>query len=192
MSELMPLRKYNLMFGTKPADKTYDKILAQGYQRIETIDEIRSYHDNYLLWPRQRKTIPETVSAQRAAFITAMDTIVKQGSWTVWADESKYMAEMLGLKGHLTYLLEQSRSINVTMICGAQRPTFLPLSALSNATHIFLWKTMLDADQKRLADIGGIDSKQVMSVAKTLGRYEFLYIHTRGTDAKIVRSQVRK
>ena len=45
-SELMPYRKYNIMFGTKPADSTYDKILKQGYVRIESVTEIRSYHKN--------------------------------------------------------------------------------------------------------------------------------------------------
>ena len=191
-SELMPYRKYNIMFGTKPADSTYDKILKQGYVRIESVTEIRSYHKNYLLWPRQRKTIPETLIAQRAAFQDAFNFIVAQRAWTVWVDESKYIAEMLKLKTELTFCLEQLRSIDATVICGAQRPAFLPLSVLSNSSHIFMWKTTLDTDAKRLGDIGGVDAREVMSIAKTLDRHEFLYIRTRGTDAKIIRSQVER
>jgi hypothetical protein len=191
-SELMPYRKHNIMFGTKPADSTYDRILKQGYQRIESISEVRSYHSKYLLWPHQRKSIKDTLIAQRDAFMEAMDVIVGQGAWTVWVDESKYIAEMLKLRTELTYCLEQLRSIDATIICGAQRPAFLPLSVLSNSSHIFMWKTTLDADAKRLADIGGVDAKEVMSIAKTLDRHEFLYIRTRGTDAKIIRSQVER
>lgn len=191
-SELMPYRKYNIMFGTKPADSTYDKILKQGYVRIESVSEIRSYHKNYLLWPRQRKTIPETLIAQREAFQDAFNFIVAQRAWTVWVDESKYIAEMLKLKTELTFCLEQLRSIDATVICGAQRPAFLPLSVLSNSSHIFMWKTTLDTDAKRLGDIGGVDAREVMSIAKTLDRHEFLYIRTRGTDAKIIRSQVER
>jgi len=191
-SELMPYRKYNIMFGTKPADDTYDWILMNGFQRIESVDEIRSYHNNYLLWPSQRKTIPQTLIAQRKAFAEAMDVIVQQRSWTVWVDESKYIAEMLKLRTELTYCLEQLRSIDATVICGAQRPAFLPLSVLSNSSHIFMWKTTLDTDAKRLGDIGGVDAKQVMLEAKTLDRHEFLYIRTRGTEARIIRSQVER
>jgi hypothetical protein len=191
-SELMPYRKYNIMFGTKPADSTYDRILKQGYVRIESVSEIRSYHKNYLLWPKQRKTIPETLIAQRQAFQDAFNFIVAQRAWTVWVDESKYIAEMLRLKTELTFCLEQLRSIDATVICGAQRPAFLPLSVLSNSSHIFMWKTTLDTDAKRLGDIGGIDAREVMAVAKTLDRHEFLYIRTRGTDARIIRSQVER
>jgi hypothetical protein len=189
-SELMPFRGYNIMFGTKPADKSYDRILRNGYKRIESINEIRSYHDNYLLWPRQAKTIRDTMLNQRKVFLEAMDSIVEQQSWTVWIDESKYIAEMLKLKTELTYCLEQLRSINATVICGAQRPAFLPMSALSSATHIFTWKTQLDADKKRLSDIGGINVREVMQAMESLDSHEFLYIKTRGVNAKIVRSQV--
>jgi hypothetical protein len=189
-SELMPYRGYNIMFGTKPADKSYDRILKNGYKRIESINEIRSYHDNYLLWPRQAKTIRETMLNQRKVFLEAMDAIVEQQSWTVWVDESKYIAEMLKLKTELTYCLEQLRSINATVICGAQRPAFLPMSALSSATHVFTWKTQLDADKKRLSDIGGINVREVMQAMEGLDSHEFLYIKTRGVSAKIIRSQV--
>lgn len=189
-SELMPFRKYNIMFGTKPADSTYDKILRQGYKRIESVSEIRSYHHKYLLWPKYGNTIRETKIKQRAAFLEAMDTIVNQQSWTVWVDESKYIAEMLQLKGELTFMLEQLRSVNATVISGAQRPAFLPVSALSSATHIFFWKTTHDADKKRLSDIGGINDKEIAGVLDTLGKHEFLYIKTRGTESKVLRSQV--
>lgn len=190
-SQLMPYRKYSIMFGTKPADGLYDEIIRkQGFKRIESIKEITPTHTRYLLWPRMRTTIPLTVQAQRTAFQEAMDVIVKQGNWTVWVDEAKYIGEFLKLKLELTYMLEQLRSIGATVICGAQRPAMLPLSALSSATHVFMWKTPLDTDAKRLSDIGGVDAKEVATIARTLGRYEFLYIHTRGTEAKILRSQV--
>jgi hypothetical protein len=99
---------------------------------------------------------------------------------------------MLGLERALTFCLEQLRSVNATIICGSQRPAFLPLSALANATHIFLWKTPLKDDAKRLSDIGGIDAKEIMEALKELGEYEFLYIKTRGTEARVTRSKVER
>jgi len=191
-SELMPYRGYNIMFGTKRADKSYDKILRQGFRRVESIHDIKPWDRNVLLWPRQRDSIPETVLAQQKAFREALDVVVKQKSWTVWVDEAKYLAEFLKLRTELIYCLEQLRSINATIICGAQRPAWLPASVLSNSTHAFLWKTTNADDAKKLADIGGIDAKAVAEALKQLGPHEFLYIRTRGTEAKIVRSQVGK
>lgn len=190
--KLMPYRKYNIMFGTKPADDTYTRILNDGFKRIESIDEVKPWHNNYLLWPKQRKTIPETLVTQRNAFRDALDVVVQQRAWTLWVDESKYLSEMLKLKTELTYCLEQLRSVKATVICGAQRPAWLPPSVLSNSTHVFLWKTTDRNDQIKLADIGGIDSRLVRDEAKTLGSHEFLYIKSRGTDTKIIRSQVKE
>lgn len=178
------------MLGTKAADSSYDRIIRQGYKRIESVRDISPLHKNYLLWPSHRKTIRETVALQRDTFLEAFDTIVNQRAWTVWVDESKYIAEFLGLRRELTYCLEQLRSINATVISGAQRPAFLPLSALSSATHIFLWRSVLDADKKRLADIGGVDVKELSAELQKLGRFQFIYIKTRGTEAVMKRTQV--
>jgi hypothetical protein len=190
--ELMPFRKYNIMFGTKPADDLYDDIIRSGYMRISSMSEVKPWHHNYLLWPKTQKTIPQTLLVQRAAFREALDVIVQQKAWTVWIDESKYLAEMLKLRTELTYCMEQLRSNKSTIICGAQRPAWLPASVLSNSTHVFLWKTTDRNDQIKLADIGGIDAKEVRGQARGLGEHEFLYIRSRGTSTKIIRTQVKE
>lgn len=190
--ELLPYRRYSIFFGTKPDDPLYHKIIKQGYRRIESMDEIRPWEEKVFLWPRMRRTIPETLQVQREAFRTALDTIVNQRSWTVWIDESKYLAEMLRLKTELTYCIEQLRSIDATVICGAQRPAWLPPSVLSNATHTFLWKSTNRDDAIKLADLGGIDAQEVRAEARNLDSHEMLYIKTRGTDAKVIRTQVGK
>lgn len=191
MAELMPLRKWSIVLGTKPKDRTYNRMMRENDMlRIDSIREVKSWHSKYLLWPHYTGDMARTMDVQRRAFREAMNAVVNQGGWTLWVDESKYIAEMLGLKKELTFSLEQLRSINATVICGAQRPAWLPMSVLSSSTHVFIWKTTLREDAKRLADIGGIDARDVFSALKSLGRYEFMYIRTRGTDAQIVISQV--
>lgn len=188
---LMPYRKYSIMLGTKPDDKLYRQIMArEGFHRVESIHEIRPWMNKILLWPKQRKTIDETMTVQQKAFKDALNVIVNHGGWTVWVDECKYISEMLHLRTQLTYCLEQLRSINATVICGAQRPAWLPLSVLSSSSHAFLWKSVYRDDARRLADIGGVDAKAIAEELKTLGKHEFLYVHTRGTEARVLRSQV--
>lgn len=190
---LIPYRKHNLFFGTKVDDSAYrDLIRKQGFRRVESIADARPWDNNILLWPKQRKNINETIFSQRAAFQDALNTVVKQGAWAVWVDEAKYLSEFLHLKTELTFALEQLRSINATVISGAQRPSYIPPSVLSNSTHVFLWKTTHDEDAKRLADVGGIDSKVVAQAAKTLDRHEFIYIQSRGTQGQIFRTQINE
>lgn len=192
LKQLLPYRKYSIFFGTKPDDPLYRQIISQGYRRVESMREIRPHETKVFLWPRMRPTIEETILAQRDVFKHALDTIVHQEAWTVWIDEAKYLSEMLRLKTELTYCIEQLRSIKATVICGAQRPAWLPPSVLSNATHTFLWKSTNRDDAMKLADLGGVDAHQVRDWAKNLDSHEFLYIRTRGTDSKIIRTQVGK
>lgn len=191
MAELMPLRKWSIMLGTKPRDRSYNRIMRQNEMlRIQSIREVKTWHSKYLLWPEYTGDMSRTMSVQKKAFLEGINTVVNQGSWTLWVDESKYIAEMLGLKKELTFALEQLRSINATVVCGAQRPAWLPMSVLSSSTHVFIWKTTLKEDAKRLADIGGIDADAVFSALKNLDAHEFLYIRTRGTNAQVMISQV--
>lgn len=190
--ELLPLRRYTVFFGTKPDDPLYRKLIQQGYRRVESMTELKPWDEKIMLWPKPRPTIRETMIVQRNAFLNALDIITRHGSWTVIIDEAKYLSEILKLKTELTYSVEQLRSIGATVVLGSQRPAWLPVSALSNATHVFLWKSTNRDDAMKLADMGGIDANLVRTEARTLGRHEFLYINTRGTDSKILRTQVGK
>jgi len=189
---LFPYRAYSIFFATKPRDPMYDKILKQGFRRIESMDEIRPWDTHLLLWPKLKPTIEETMTHQKEVFKDALDQIVHHGAWTVWFDETKYLAEMLGLRKEISYCIEQLRSNNNTIICGAQRPSWIPPGVLAHSTHVFLWKSTDRNDQIKLADIGGIDAKLVREEAKTLGKHEFIYIKTRGTENHMVRSQIGK
>lgn len=192
-SELLPYRKNNIFFGTKLDDDSYRLIMKKTKaRRVDSITEIKPWDRNVMLWPHYGANIGETYAIQRRAFLEALNVIVKQGGWTVWADEMKYMTQQLKLERELTFILEQLRSIKGTIIGGAQRPRWLPLSALTNATHVFLWRTNLAEDAKRLADIGGIDAKMVIEEMHTLDDHEFIYIRSRGASARLVRSQVGK
>ena len=190
MESLLPFRQYSIFFGTKPDDKLYRRIQNAGYVRVDSIREVRPWQNKILLWPKHRKTIPETLNHQREVFADAMNTVVQQRGWTVWFDECKYMSQMLKLQTEITYCLEQLRSVHATTVSGAQRPVWLPRSVLSNATHVFLWRTTDREDAKRLSDIGGVDNRLLASEAQTLGKHEFIYVYTRGTEVQMVRSQV--
>lgn len=191
-TELVKYRGYNIFFGTKIDDKEYRRLIRSGFHRVESVSEIKPWMDHVLLWPKFRKTIAEFEYRQRIAFHDALNYIVQQRTWTLWCDEAKYIAEKLGLKRELTFAFEQLRSIRGTIIAAAQRPAMIPISVLTNSTHFFMWRNNHYDDAKRLADIGGIDAKQIAQELKLLDDHEFLYIRSRGTQTHAIRSQVRK
>lgn len=190
--EILPIRKHVIFLGTKKNDKLYTQLQRDGYERVESFHEIKPWMNRVILWPKHTDSIDATVAKQRARFRTAFDGVARQGGWTVVADEAKYMAQLLKLESSLTFLQEQLRSNHGTNVSGAQRPFWLPRSVLSSATHVFLWKTTDADDLKRLADIGGINKREVAGELASLGKHEFVYIHTRGTETAMLRSQVRK
>lgn len=193
LTKLMPFRRANIVFGTKLSDPLYTQMIRRmGYKRFERMSDVTPFDEKILLWPRVQPTISQTYNLQREVFGEALDTIAKQGRWTVWVDEAKYLSQMLGLSRELTFLLEQLRSSKGTVVSGAQRPAWLSPSVLSNTTHAFLWKSTNRDDAIRLSDMGGIDARAVRDELVTLDHHEFLYIRTRGTDVKIVRTQVKE
>lgn len=189
-NQLVRWRGYNIFFGTKVDDKEYRRLLRNGFVRVESVSDIKPWMNNVLLWPKFRNSIAEFEYRQRAVFRDALNHIVRQRSWTLWCDEAKYISEKLGLKQELTFAFEQLRSIRGTIIAAAQRPAMIPISTLSNSTHFFMWRSNHDDDAKRLADIGGIDAKQIAQELKLLDDHEFLYLRSRGTRSHAVRSQV--
>lgn len=191
MIQLLPYRKYSIFFGTKRRDPLYDEIIRKhGFRRVENFSDIKPWDNRILLWPKHTPTIAGTVAKQKARFRTALDAIAEQGGWSAWFDECKYMSEMLGLTKELTFCQEQLRSNRGTNISGGQRPVWLPRSVLANTTHLFIWKTTDQDDLKRLSDMGGLNSREIKQEIQTLGKHEFIYVHTRGTESRMVRSQV--
>ena len=192
IDQIKDKREWNIIFGTKPKDSLYSKFIRDGYRRVESINEVKSYDKKILLWPKYgNRPIPEIMKTQRDAFREALDKIVHQGGWTLWIDEAKYCSQNLRLSTEINFCVNQLRSNEQSVICGAQRPAWIPPDVLANATHVFLWKSNNRDDQIKLADIGGIDSKLVRDEAKSLGDHEFIYIKTRGTNSQMVISQAK-
>lgn len=189
LTQLVPYRKWNIVFGTKKTDKTYDKFLAQGFRHIQSVDEIRPWDKNLLLWPTYRTTIREFKARQRYTFQNAFDWVAGHGGWTVWNDEELYMCQDLKLTEEVTWFLGQARSSALTIINGSQRPAWIPVASYNGSTHAFLSNSNVDGDAKRLADLGLVHPRELLHNLKQLRRYEFVYVNTRD-HGKPIRTKV--
>lgn len=190
---LLPRRDYVLAFVTKRKDPVIWSLQDQGYDVFRDWKDIP--HDvspRRVLAPRSNGE--HDLDGQRECFRAALAAAFRQGGWTVYLDETRYVTELLSLARSTELLWHQGRSEGTTVVACAQRPSHLPLLAYSQATHLGFWKTSDHRDLIRMGEIGGMDRREVAEEVSNLqwnplshlGRKykgkvqaEVLHIHTR-------------
>lgn len=183
---ILPMRKYVTFFATKPRDSVLDQFgLQAGYKRLEDwppktrLRKVVTAEDmpRRLLWPNAQTLYSQ--GRQRDVFQRAFEDIYTQGGWcTVW-DEFWMMTDILDLKSESRILLQQARSMDISFVMGAQRPSRIPLELYDQATHLFFWR---DNDERNLDRIGGIGylaAKPIKLFVANLEPHQVLYINTR-------------
>lgn len=143
------------------------------------VREWPAYGDRLILWPRNSKT--DDIATQRETFRRALRDVYRQGGWCVYLDEARYLTEFLGLSKLLELLWLQGRSLGVSVVSSTQRPRHLPLAAYSQASHLYVWHTRDEQDQKRLSQIaGGVPLRDIKAAMDSLPRHGVLYFNPDG------------
>lgn len=179
--DLLELRKYSVVFATKSKDKTLEEYSFEHYQDWPADYDVRFV----LLW-RKAKRLGD-FQQQRNLIYRAMDDIYRHGGWTIYFDDLYYIAETLGLKRAIQMLYTQVRSQEVSLISSMQRPRWVPLEAVSQASYLICFRVRDKVDIERIAGGMGIDRKEFMGAMNELGQYEFFLVRTNGDFVKIQR-----
>jgi hypothetical protein len=114
--------------------------------------------------------------------------------WTLFVDEVNYLSnpKFGGVGKQIEALHYIGRSSGLSLVTAAQRPAYVPLAILSNASHAYIARTRLASDLKRLADFGDIDQKRTgAQIAQLPGRHDFLYLPTQGDGTSTVVNTAR-
>jgi len=173
--EILPRRKYVVVFACKAKDSTLNRLMREdGYIKVEEWPP-PPYADKVILWPDMRKAT--YMANQREVFGQALSDIYTAGGWCVYLDELRYICDKLKLAGLVEVLWQQGRSLKISVVGGNQRPRFVPLNAYDQATHLFVWNFNDKENAKRLAEIVGIDEKEVADIVRSLPKYDVLYIN---------------
>lgn len=172
--EILPRRRYVVVFGTKAKDKTLDKLQRDGYIVTQEWPP-PPYAEKVILWPSMKKASYKL--EQQREFYTALSDIYTAGGWAVYLDELRYICDTLKLGELVEVLWQQGRSLGISVIGGNQRPRFVPLNAYDQATHLFVWNFNDKENAKRLSEIVGIDEKEVAAIVRGLPKYDVLYIN---------------
>lgn len=151
--------------------------------RIRSASEFGVHPDinRYLLDPPYEKQLP--------AFWNALETVWKQGHWTVYFDELFYLNQLKSgehkLGDRVDRLLTQGRSKKITVICGMQRPVQVSRFALSQCTHMVSFSGE-GRDIMILKDVAG---KEFADTVADLKRYEFAWFYR--PERKVWRGRVQ-
>jgi energy-coupling factor transporter ATP-binding protein EcfA2 len=177
---LLEKRGHVLGFAIKAQDDTIRKEFSD-WSFVQKMSDIEPWMNRVMLWPRPKRK--EGADAwrmrQRLAFKEAFDIMLTARGWCVYIDELKYMSDpKFGKVGDVIEMEHYiARSAKKTLLSAAQRPSFVPLAVLSNASHAYVAKTTLAEDIKRLGNLGGIDRHAMGEAIRTLeSEHDFVYI----------------
>lgn len=183
-SKLLEKRANVIFFVSKLQDPIFREEFKQ-YKRLTDWPKHgpKSYDNRILLWPKQGKTLEETLEIQREIFSKAIEHIAKEGKRTLVIDESLYMTDQryMGLHKEIGMLHYFGRSAGITMVDLTQRPAWIPKIIYSSVTHAYIAKTRDKQDTERLSDLGGVDAKEIALNLTTLPtRHDYVYINPLG------------
>ncbi|MEI8051619.1 MAG: hypothetical protein WCI12_09315 [Actinomycetes bacterium] len=190
---LAELRKHVLVLATKRKDPLVTDMTKHGYKVVSDLDDIlwttdgkgtKPVNSKVVYWPRVPDKTPaaQAVKLQAKRFGDSMQWAEETGQWAVLIDETMFMHDHLGLKKELNSLWYQGRTQGISLMACAQRPSYIPRLAFSQATYIFLWQTGDKGDLERLRDIAsgiprGMIEENVMQL--DWNAHECLFIDTR-------------
>lgn len=192
-SELIQKRVDKDAFIVMPVTKHEDQTLKSG--KLKSFKVISDWnpkrgmptkHDrNVMVWPKLKRGMQTTdfLREQRRVFRALFNDLQHRGRRTVFIDEMHMMSDphFIGLGKEIALAFHQGRSAYLTMVVLTQRPSWIPVIVYPSISHAYIAKTGNNDDLKRLAELGGVDSKLVAETVRSLGsRHDFLYINPTG------------
>jgi hypothetical protein len=179
------------MLANKTQDPTIRRdYLDHGWKRIKKWSDHDPSMRRIVLWPEATHTqLRERARVQAPIFGDALNAIDHDGNWCVFADETHYLTstDFCGLGPEVALLHHQGRSSGISIVTAFQRPAWIPRIIYSSATHAYIARTRDAADLRQLADLGGIDARELAYNVRTLpSRYDFVYVNPQGDADPVI------
>lgn len=184
---ILERRGHVLAFGLKVQDKTLTEDY-KGWSVVGSMKEVEPWMNRVVLWPRLKRGGGAALLAHQAAVLQdTFDHLFKAKGWCLFIDELNYMCKFMGVQRPIESLHYIGRSSGISLVTAAQRPAYVPLAVLSNASHAYVGRTKLASDLKRMADFGDVDPKATARVIQGLPtKHDFLYQPTQGEGISAV------
>ena len=176
--DLLSMRDFVIVLGTKAKDSTMDKLIKRGYIRLQKWSE----HDKQrrvIVWPNIRnvQSAAEAKVIQQEVFREVLNAAFRETAWCVYLDELRYITDYLKLSEEVEILWQQGRSLDVSVVAGNQRPRHIPLLAYDQATHLFFWRDIDIENIARMSEFTGYPKDVIVNTILNLKKHEFLYMN---------------
>jgi len=176
---LMELRKYGVVFVTKPRDPIFTSPYSRGFVRQSRFRPKPGTSKIMLSAPRGDST-QGMVGNQQDIFAEALNKTYADGGWTIGVDETLWIANRLKLASLVGDASYMGRALGLTVISATQRPAHIPVIIPQSATHALVSKSSRASDLKTLSELGG-DTRDTLAALQTLrDPHDFLYVDTAG------------
>jgi hypothetical protein len=182
LERIMSLRRWGIVLDTK-RELAFPgwPIVDRPRFAFEAIFDRKVEHA--ILRPRSLDDVEDT-------FATALDL----GGVTVGVDEVYMITTQPGSASLTTYppsyilALTRGRSKKVTVATGTQRPRFLPLFAMTEASHFFIFELGSQDDTRYLAKMAGIPGLDEETIANLRDHW---YLYYSRPERRLVRSKLQ-
>lgn len=177
---LLEKRGHVVGFAVKAKDPTL-MTEFKDWSFVEDMTDVEQWMNRVIVWPRpkRKEDTDEWRSRQRKSFKYAFDLLLKKGDgWGVYIDELAFMSnpKFGGVGNQIEMMHYIGRSAGTSALSCVQRPAFVPLAVMSNASHAYIAKTHMQEDLKRLSNLGGVNQKELSRVVTGLPtRHDFVY-----------------
>lgn len=168
----------------KPRDKTVGQFMVRHHwKRILTYPPppnaakvLGESPPGYVVWPVHTSK-PELDEIRHEKIFREMhrDLYVK-GDAIIFDDEAVSLVREMDLKPDLVRIWTKGRSVGCGLWAATQRPSLVPLEMYDQAAHLFLAYDPDERNQKRFAEIGGVNPELIQDVVARLPPFHWLYI----------------
>ena len=120
----------------------------------------------------------------------ALDTVYKQGAWTIFIDETRHLTDpkipSLGLRNYVEQIWLRGRSREVELVSMTQAPRWVPSSFYDQPSFVWIGRINDERAHQRLREIGGL-RREHLGIIQRLQRREFLVIGDGGDYTAITK-----
>jgi len=185
---ILDRREYVIVMAVKHFDDTLDRFKNGHEYGRERYNIIKRWPPTYprhrvVYWTKPKNL--DKLSEQAKSIHKTLNTLYKQGGWTIVVDDAGYVTGTLGLGSAVGVLLNQGRSSYITMVLVVTRPSSViakvPKEALTQPRHKVLFKFENEDELKACAAIANIslyDMRRFQAMLETnpqKGFSDFLY-----------------
>lgn len=186
--DLMNLKKHSVVIATKEKDKSLELYVKEdGFVKRDNWPP--DWNESHTLLWRKAKELGN-FSEQRILIFYVMNDLYKRGGYVLYFDDLYYVAITLGMRKPVQMMYTQVRSNGVSLISSMQRPTWVPLEAVSQSKYLLVGRIRSDDDIKRTGAGMGQDWRKLKLAIESLKDYEFLLLQD-GKDIVHIQKRMR-